>query len=235
LDKDAARALREFRPLLNLSDEEFGNLEYRFTHQPARQVLALTVLGILLGTSYSYSVQPLNRDDLRVFFLSVYGVVGFAIPMILALVFGYRIVNEMRTVRRLYASATNLDLFNLDPVYALSTHTAKTGLIFLILVYSNLLLSPGSIEIPTALFTTIVISVLSFASFLLPLRGINQRLVREKNAMLGRVHARIKEAFARLEARFDDKDLGDMPELEKAISSLERQKAFLESIPTWPW
>lgn len=235
LDKDATRALLEFRPLLNLADEEFDDLRYQFTHQPARLVLLLTVLGIFLGTYYSYSVQLLDGGALRFSFESAYGVIGFAIPMILALIFGYRIVRQMRTVRRLYASATNLDLFNLDPVYALSAHTAKMGLIFLILTYSNLLLSPGSIEIPTALFTTIVVSLLSFAAFILPLSGINRRLVAEKKAMLLNVHLRIKQAFAHLEAGVEQMDLGGMPELEKTISSLEREKAFIEKIPTWPW
>jgi hypothetical protein len=135
----------------------------------------------------------------------------------------------------LYASVSEIDLFNLEPVYALSSHTAKTGVIFLIMVYSNLLLAPRSIEIPTALVTTIAISVISFTAFVLPLRGINQRLVAKKKEVLREVNGRIKESFALLEERFDRRELGQVPELGKAIASLQHQKVFVEEIPTWPW
>jgi hypothetical protein len=235
LNRDAARALEDFSPLLNKPQTVLDRLKYRLSRQPARPVLFLTLAGLLFGAYSFYSVEQASGRSVALNFYSIYGAIGFGVPTALALVFGYRIIIQLRTVSQLYATAPELDLFNLEPVYALSTHTAKTGLIFLFLVYSNLLLSPGSIMIPTALVTTIAISILSFAAFVLPLRGINRRLAMEKKRLLRGVHTRIRQAFDHLETTFDQGELGGMPELEKLIQSLQHQKAYIESIPTWPW
>ncbi len=235
LNRDAARALEDFHPLLNVSKQELARLQYRLSHLPARPVLYLTLAGVVLGGLFFYNVEQFAGATAPLNFVLIYGAFGFGIPMVFALVFCYRIIIQLRTVRWLYATAPELDLFHLDPVYALSAHTAKTGLIFLFLVYSNLLLSPGSIMVPTALVTTILLSVLSFAAFVLPLRGVNRRLVAEKKALLRQVNARIRTAFDRLEKTFDRGELSGMPEMEKAILNLQHQKNFIDKIPTWPW
>jgi hypothetical protein len=235
LNRDAAQALESFCPLLNVSDEELARLKYRLSHQPAKPVLILTLAGFILGAYSFFSVEQFAGETVSLNLFWIYGALGFAIPTAFALVFCYRIVIQLRTVNRLYATAPELDLFNLEPVYALSAHTAKTGVIFLFLVYSNLLLSPGSIMVTTTLVTAIAISILSFAAFVLPLRGVNRRLVSEKKAMLREVHARIKLAFNQLEQMLDQRALQGMPEMEKAIASLQHQKVFIDKIPTWPW
>lgn len=235
LNRDAARALEEFNPLLKASDDELDLLKYRLSRQPARPVLLLTFIGFLFGASSFYSVEQATGIEVGLNFYSFYGALSFAIPTAFALVFCYRIIIQLQTVSRLYATASGLDLFNLEPVYALSSHTAKTGLIFLFLTYSNLLLSPGSIMVPTAIVSTIAISLLSFAAFVLPLRGINQRLVKEKKSLLRGASERIRSAFEQLDRTFDAGDLAGVGNLEKSIQSLQHQKAYIEKIPTWPW
>jgi hypothetical protein len=235
LNRDAAHALEDFSPLLNVSEGELSRLKYRFSHQPARPVLFITLVGILFGASSFYSVEQATGFDFSFNLYSIYGAVSFAMPTTFALVFCYRIIIQLQTVSRLYATAPEIDLFNLEPVYALSTHTAKTGMIFLFLTYSNLLLSPGSILVPTALVATVAISVLSFAAFVLPLRGINHRLVTEKKVMLRGVSTRIRTVFERLEKTFDGGEWAEVSELDKSIQSLQHQKDYIEKIPTWPW
>lgn len=235
LNQDALRGLNAFRPLLDGEANELSELEYRLTHQPARPVLALSIIGALVGGYYGYSVAVINTGSFTLSMASIYGIIGFSIPMILALVFCFRIIQQLKLVSRMYESSAEIDLFDLEPVYALSAHTAKTGLIFLFMIYSNLLISPGSIQIPTALITTIAISVIAFSAFVLPLRGINRRLVAAKKNMLAGINSRIKESFELLEENFDRKEWEGMRGLEKALTALERQKAFVEKIPTWPW
>ncbi|NIM93672.1 MAG: hypothetical protein GTO18_08165 [Anaerolineales bacterium] len=235
LDEDARKALEEYRPLLSTSEEDYTRIEFELTNQPARPVMLWTIIGVLLGFSQAYSVGMMNNGTIELSPLVVYEFIGFAVPTALALVFVYRIIRQLRIVNGLYESATEIDLFNLDPVYALSSHTAKTGLIFLLLVYTNLLLSPQSIQIPTALMITIVISALSFSAFILPLRGINQRLVSEKKNILREIHLRIKKVYARIDSDVDNDELDEMDRLDKTTLNLERQKAFVEKIPTWPW
>jgi hypothetical protein len=235
LNIDAKRALDEFRPLLKHSPEELDRIEFSLTTQPAGKVRIFTALGLIIGTYYAYSLEVMTREVAPLSFELLYSALGFILPMALALIFCYRIVRQLRIVSRLYESAPEIDLFNLNPVYALSNHTAKTGIIFLFLIYSNLLLSPGAIQIPTAMITTAIISILSLSAFILPLQGINRRLAREKKALLMEIHKRIRRAFNELNHDFDTNQFSRMSEREKSIASLERQKAYVEKIPTWPW
>ena len=235
IDQDAESALEQFRPLLSVSSDGFETLRYRLTVLPARPIMIVTLIGILFGVFMGYSTQVFLSGPAQLSIVLLWDILGFLIPDVFALVFVYRMVVQMRTVNRLYASAAEFDLFNLSPVYALSTHTAKISFILVFMVYSNLLLAPGSIRIPSNLITTIVISIIAFAAFLLPLRGVNRRLASEKTKMLSEINSRIKEAFSRLENDFDNSNLRQMDALGKAISNLQNQKAFLEAIPTWPW
>jgi hypothetical protein len=163
------------------------------------------------------------------------GYFDFAFQISLALIFGYRIIRQLRMVSRLYETTSNIDLFNLEPVYALSTHTAKTGLIFLLIVYSNLILSPDTLQFSVAFIMLAILTLIATAAFFLPLRGINKRLVDEKKGMLREIHQRIKTGFGKVERSFDGDSLGEISELRTAISALEGQKAYVEKIPTWPW
>jgi hypothetical protein len=235
LDIDALRALRDFRPLLDVSDESFSKTEFEFSNQPNRPVLFWTLIGAALGCLYAYSVVLPNNEVFEFTPDTAFDFVGLAIPIILAMVFVYRMIRQLSSVSRLYASAPNIDLFNLDPLYALSSHTAKTGVIFLFLIYTNILVDPESLQLATVLITALVLSVLSSLAFILPLRGINQRLVREKKRMLNSIHQRIKATFSQIDQRFEGNEFEKMGELERTVSILEMQKEIISKIPTWPW
>lgn len=235
LDQDAVRALNKFRPLLDLPERQLARLEYRLTTQPSRIVWILTGLGLILGGLFYYQVAEFLQRDPSFSLVDLYGALGFGIPLVLALVFCYRIVVQLRTISDLYDSASNLDLYDLEPVYALSGHTAKTGLILLFMIYTSLLVDPQSIMNPATIFATIMISLVGLAAFVLPLRGINRRLVAEKQSVLRRIRSRLKDAFLAVERKYDASALAEMDELGTAIENIERQIAFVERIPTWPW
>jgi hypothetical protein len=235
IDLDAEIALEQFKPLLNLGEGEIEKLRYRMTVLPHRSVLIVTLLGIAFGVFMGYSTQVFLSESFQLSIALIWDITGFLIADVLALLFVYRVVVQMRTANRLYASAAEFDLFNLNPVYALSTHTAKISFILVFMVYSNLLLAPGSIRIPSNLVTTVVISIIAFIAFLLPLRGVNRRLVGEKSNLLREINARIKEAYARLENDFDNSNFSDMDAIGRALANLQNQKSYIEAIPTWPW
>lgn len=235
LDRDAARALRVFRSLLDLPEQELSGFKRRLTTLPARPVLLLTLVGFMLGGGFYASVAAYLGRDPSLSLLDLYGSLGFGIPLALALIFCYRIIVQLRTVNQLYGKASRLDLYNLDPVYALSSHTAKTGVILLLMVYSSLLVDPAAIQNPTAFIATVIVSLAGLAAFVLPLGGINRRLVAEKRSHLSQIRGRLKDAFATVERKYDGSALGEMGELGSAIENLERQLAFVQAIPTWPW
>ena len=235
LNKDARNALARFRPLLDASDDEYAAIEYRFTNLPARSVIYLTLIGAPLGMYFAYITEIALRGALVPSWSMAFGFIDFAFQISLALIFSYRIIRQMRMVSRYYETASNIDLYDLEPVYALSSHTAKTGLIFLLIVYSNLVVSPDTMQVSAAAIMLVILTIIATAAFFLPLRGINKRLVDEKKGMLREIHQRIKTGFGKIERRFDEDTLGEISALKTAISALESQKAYVEKIPTWPW
>jgi hypothetical protein len=235
LDKDAENALDEFRPVLAVKDTDFSRIKFEFTNLPALPVIVLTILGTAFGSYYAYSVEMEATMSFQLSFVAAYGFIGFSIPMILAFIFSYRIIRQLRNVSRLTSKIPNVDLFNLEPIHALSSHTAKTGLIFLLLTYTNLLISPETLHLATAIISLTVISTLSFLAFIVPLKGINGRLVREKKQMRKEVLHRLRMAFEEADRKFTNNNLSEADELEKTIAIFERQKEFVENIPTWPW
>jgi hypothetical protein len=230
LDQDARRALNDFRPLMDASNDDFARSMYEFTNLPARPVLYLTLIGIPVGLYLAFPSESPFRGDVPSVLVLV-AVIGTS----LIFVFAYRIIRQLRTVSRLYAQAQAVDLYDLDPIYALSSHTAKTGLILLVAVYSNILITPEALEVSSLLFLVVLLTLLASAAFLVPLRGINRRLVREKKKLLQLTQNRIKSAFKQVELSYDDHELGEISTLNTAVLALQNQKAFIEKIPTWPW
>ena len=235
LDRDGMRALSHFRPLMDVSDDEFARIEFAFTNLPARPVFYLTLIGAPLGFYFASLIEPFSWSGIQIIISAIINLLSMGVQFSLALIFAYRIIRQLRMVSRLYATAPNIDLFNLDPVYALSNHTAKTGLIFLFMLYSNIMIEPDTMQLSFAFTSAAILTVLASAAFFLPLRGINQRLVEVKRSALNDISQRIKSAFTKVDRCFDDETLEDMPDLRTAISTLESQKAYVEKIPTWPW
>jgi hypothetical protein len=64
-------ALRRFRPALNVSQEEFEQIAFRFTHVPARTGWILTAVGVLFPFVMISFAAPYQREGLaRAVFLA---------------------------------------------------------------------------------------------------------------------------------------------------------------------
>ncbi len=217
---------------MDVSDQQFSRETYTFTNLPARPVLLLTLLGIPLALYLDPSFP--SETPLRGNTLSPLVVVG-VISISLALIFSYRIVRQLRTISLFYSRAGAVDLYDLDPVYALASHAARTGLALLVALYSSILNVPDALESPSLFIAVAILTLLALGAFLLPLRGINRRLVEKKKELLRSTQRRIKKAFEQLEASVDANELPAVKELDSAVSALKIQKEFIDDIPTWPW
>jgi hypothetical protein len=127
------------------------------------------------------------------------------------------------------------DLFRLEPVYAFSALTSRTGVGWVILVSLTLLTVPiQAAPIPNlSLLTTQL--VLAIAAFALPLRIVNSRLVSEKRRLLAELDQRVKVTLARLHRCLDDDALAEVAQINSAIVGLNAERDILAKIPTWPW
>lgn len=126
------------------------------------------------------------------------------------------------------------DLFRLEPVYAFSALTSRTGVFVVILISLTLL----TVQIETATVPTlallIVQVVLAIVAFALPLRIVNRRLISEKRRLLAELDQRVKAALASLHRCLDNNALAEVAQLNSAIVGLNAERDILTKIPTWP-
>ncbi|MGD8634451.1 MAG: hypothetical protein PVF85_12825, partial [Anaerolineales bacterium] len=98
IDRDADSALEQFKPLLNMGEHEIERLRYRLTVLPARPVLIVTLFGIAFGIFMGYSTQVFLSGSFNLSIALIWDTSGFLIADVLALLFVYRVVVQMRTV-----------------------------------------------------------------------------------------------------------------------------------------
>lgn len=65
MERAADRSIKEFRPALTVSDEEYAGIAYRFTTLPALPVLGLTLLGLAIGMYEVLGLRTFLRPEGR--------------------------------------------------------------------------------------------------------------------------------------------------------------------------
>jgi hypothetical protein len=147
----------------------------------------------------------------------------------------YHTIRQLRLVNRTVRMVKRFDLFQLEPVYAFSALTSRTGVSWVILLSLTLLTAPiQAAPIPT-LALLVVQLVLAIGAFVLPLRIVNSRLVSERRRLLAELDQRVKGSLASLHRCLDDNALADVAQLNSAIVGLNTERDILTRIPTWPW
>jgi hypothetical protein len=152
----------------------------------------------------------------------------------------YHTIHQMRTVSRIFTRQSQVDLYRLQPVYALAGLTAVTALGFAVYTYPWLA-DPGlqAGALPTA-YATVVFLTLPFyvwpiLIFVWPLWGAHRILVERKEAELADVGRRRESITQRFHKRAERDPLSGMDEFHKALVTIDLEAAALEKIPTWPW
>jgi len=147
----------------------------------------------------------------------------------------YHSIRQLRLVNRTVKMVKQLDLFRLDPVYAFSILTSRTGLAYVILLSLTLLMIP----IQTAFLPTLILLILQVllaaAAFALPLGIVNHRLVTEKRRLLAELNQRLESTLERLHRCLDENNLGEVDQLNGAMTAINAEREVLTRIPTWPW
>jgi hypothetical protein len=250
----AGRALEKFRPVTDLSDEEYARLSHELQSVPAWPALIIGVVGVVVTLrkfvtdQASFGIYP-NSSLLTILYVCVLAVFWGATVF----VFLYHTVRQLNLVNRIYRRATRIDLFHLQPVYAFSALTARTGIGLIFFLYYMIVTSGGnSAPAPNDLTLTIAqgISISSdepglfiigamllpgIVAFILPLLGIHRRLVEEKNRQSAEVAARLNLAVANLHQNVDADNFDRMAGINSALSALKLERDELSKISTWPW
>ena len=236
LNSVAVEALASFRPLLDKESLALEKLKYSFTTMPARGAVlnsAFWSIIYLIQTYLSYEVIYRSVDwgtSLRV--------VVFLIGLVTYIVGGalyYHTFRQLRLVNRTVKTVRQFNLFRLDPVYAFSRLTARTGIAWMMMLLLTLLVYPIEVSNVSNLGLYGLQVVLALAAFVLPLRSINARLVEEKRKLLDEHNRRVEAMLERLHHSVDGNKLDELENFQTAMTALSAERQVLEKIPTWPW
>jgi hypothetical protein len=128
LDGAAEAALRNFRPALEVSEEKYAELRYRFTTAPARPTLLGSLAGVAVNV-LAFSSIP-NALTLLGFSTGPSSIITYGISTFMMVVAGavvYHIIHQLRLVSHIYAEHAIINLFDLNPLYAFSSLTSQTA------------------------------------------------------------------------------------------------------------
>jgi hypothetical protein len=241
LDEAAERALKKFRPALEVNKEEYAELRYRLTTTPARPMLLFTLAGfalnVLIFLLFPDAQTLLDYTTGATSLIIAFGLqsLNMGLPFALA----YHTIHQLRLVSHIYAEHAKVNLFDLSPLYAFSVLTSQTavGVIFYNFIWTLTIPGGMSFRVGGILFG-IPFSILNIITFMWPLLGIHGRLVQEKQRLLRENSQLLETTIAEQYRRVQASELHSIDELHvtKAnLEILEIGRSMLIRIPTWPW
>lgn len=234
LDRAAGRAFDHFKPALSKSAVETAGLRYELTILPARETRVVALIGLgfwALELVIGNEARTVLGSGMYFWTLATVTGVGFVFTSELL----YHTARQLQLVSRIHAAAEHLDLFDFGPLYSFSGLTARTGLVFALILWFDFALNPETMNnLPLILLNGIIL-LLCAACFVLPLHGMHQRIVAEKARLEHEANERVTAMVQHLYARVDSLDLHDADAVNKTVSSLVATRELIAKMPTWPW
>ncbi|HEX2033476.1 MAG TPA: hypothetical protein VHS99_04760 [Chloroflexota bacterium] len=235
LNRAACRALAEFRPALGGAEAEYARFEYELTTLPSGRTWVVCGASLVFTVAFAVFTPSLAEALRRSLWLAGVDFVLYAIVFGLVSVFVYHTLRQLRMVSLIHASARNVNLFQLTPLYAFSGLTARTGIGLLLLNSFSILTDPATLVNPPLFGLTIFTSLVSVACFFLPLKGIHDCIASKKQRLLAEVNARLEAAIQHLYRRADAQDPTGIEQVNQLLTALVTTREVLTKIPTWPW
>jgi hypothetical protein len=237
LQKTSSSALDELRPVLNTTAVEYEELHYRFTTFPARPIVLVSCIGIGIGllfiplymlrvpsVKYGSSALAFGLDTLVI----VWTWANIACAV-------YANIYLMRLVDYIYTTHTQIDLFALDSLYALTRPLALLALSMLFWAYAWVVTTPGMLIHPVGLGVILGFSLIAVATFVLPLVGVHRLLVEQKRKVQREIALLLKRLIGEAHQQIDANALENLPRLKEAMQTLLTEEEVVAKISTWPW
>ena len=235
VDEVARRSFDAFQPALGKSEIESARLRYELTTLPARETRLMAVVGVvgIPIVVFLGDYQEIARSIPLTFGITIFiGFLGFIMTAEML----YHTFRQLRLVNHIHNIAEEINLLSPSPLYAFSNLSARTGLIFLFILWFDLVFNPETYtNLGLVMLNVFGLGFFAIACFIFPLWGMHRRLVREKLSLQLQVNQRIEESFNLLYQRVDANELHDADPLNKSINSLITAHDFITKVPTWPW
>jgi len=227
LDRRAAASLEEYRSAFTGNEVDLTGIRWQLTTLPARPAAVASLVALILGVLVSLDWTT----------TSAFGVLDrlqFYASVVFAGLYIYHSIRQLRLVNRLYATRTRVDLHNVAPLVAFSTLTAHTAIGGLLIISAAVLITPEGLVGPF-IWAAALFSLMAILAFLLPLMGLHRRLVQTKEQELSDLSLRWQKCMSEVYRRVDEGDLAAADRVNTTLLALERARAVIERIPTWPW
>ena len=224
-------ALTKFRPAMNIDDQEYEQLSYRFITLSARTGWFMTLLAVLFAIVL-VSTAGFLPAYMRSGWSSIAAYFTGAVQGSLFLSISVFLYRAMRMIRQLYGRVQSVNLFHLEPIYAFSGFTVRVGVFFVLT--STLGYLTNTIGWFLA-FTVSLWTSLAIASFIWPLGGMHAKLQEEKERMNDENDQRLHTAYQELHQRMDQKITAGMGDFRSGLSALIDLRQEIKKISTWPW
>jgi hypothetical protein len=237
LDNQSATALNTLRPVLDTTESEFDQFEYKLSNMPyPRPLVAGLILLVIVILMERLLVVPARYSALEQ--LPIFNVVFQVTDKSSAFLFGvfiYHTIRQLLMVNTINSNHVRINLFNLGPLQAFSRLTATTAVGLIVGVYGWMLINPELLADPGIFGFAVIITILAVSIFVWPLYGVHRRMEVAKEKALQEIDLRFEEVFSKFNKGFLEEDYTEIERLNGTIASLEIQHSKIKAIPSWPW
>jgi hypothetical protein len=147
----------------------------------------------------------------------------------------YHTIHQLRTVNEIYEKYAKVDIFNLTPLYTFSRLTAYTAVGKLMIAYLWVATFPWISSDYVVIGSWMIAILAALAGFILPLLGIHARLVEEKQRWKVDAGQSLKSSILHFHQSVAERKSDEIELFLKVIEGVNREQAFVDQIPTWPW
>ena len=237
----ATRTLAALEPILTIGPDERETVARDLTRTPpiwaAVALVVGTVSGVdsLITTPESWGV-PASWPPVT----AALGIVVAVLNTTVILVFVARLLHQTLVIDRIHRGAVRIDLSRLEPLYGFAAYLSRAAILLIGIAIGGFSLVILAVARTFTLATsdyflfgaTLVVSVVAFV---IPVRGLHDRISEEKDRRLSEVHASLATVLAEMERRVAVGDLEGAGRLNDAISAANAAVAVVAHAPTWPW
>jgi hypothetical protein len=239
LSQVAESAFDTFRPALTTDEATAARLRYELTVAPARPA-AIVLIASAVFTPLWYVLDP---ESAAVVGLSP---LGLALRGLSEIFFGALIfvlvlqsIRQLRRVAAIHDGATRVDLFRPAPLYAFSVLTSRTAIVLALVFLLPLPATWAQLqsEVSALVILPYVIGgvLVAVAVFVLPLRGMQRRIVAEKRRLQTEVGLRVEATMTAIHQAVDEGDYATAGSTNGALSALITERDLVDKLPTLPW
>ncbi len=234
--KGGRQAWIDIQPLVSPDESEhFARMYYEFYTVPKWPGTVSFIIGGLVGLWNGLAdraVAPAVDYAFVELRLSIW-VIGTALGVLTF----YQLIRQLNIIRNLYTRVAKVDIFNPQPIYGFPRYTATFGVaLFFYLYLAPLMLDPTAFASGVSYGTTALLIPLILVMFFLPLAGMHNRLVNEKEALKAEVGNRIRMILRDIHrAAINEKDFANTNAMIAVHTVLLKEKQAIDDLSTWPW